>query len=38
MICFNPWNLKNLAIKDEIENHGTITDLICDDILREGSP
>jgi splicing factor 3B subunit 3 len=35
---FNPRSLKNFAVKDEIENYGTITDFICEDVLREGNP
>lgn len=38
LVTFNPRPMKNFAVKDEIENHGTITDFICEDVLKEGNP
>lgn len=32
-ILFNPWDHKNISESDSLENFGTITDFICDDIL-----
>ena len=37
LVTFNPKKLRNLAVIQEIENLGTITDFVCEDLLREGS-